>query len=224
MSLQTQTFSTVGVGSVSNDGTGDTLRNAFIKVNNNFRDITLIGFNAGNINVSGGMLVGNQPPINFANCLINVITSANGYSQLNIQNTNSGSLSSGDFIATTSDGTDTVGYIDLGINGAGYNNSGWTVSGPRDGYLFVNNGNLTIGTDTLARNVRIHVGGTTAANIVATFDQNRVALSANLTLADTGAPIASNSAGTVGQVAFDSGNIYICVATNTWRRAALSTF
>lgn len=236
MSILTQTFSTVGVGSTSNDGTGDTLRNAFIKVNNNFRDITEIGFNAGNILVSGAiesfgsitsrsaLFIGNATPLSFPNCVLNAITSADSYSQLNIQNTNSGTSASSDFIATTSDGTDAVGYIDLGINGSGYNNPNWTISGPRDGYLFVNNGNLTIGTDTAARVIRIHAGGTRSANVVATFAQDQITLAANLALANIGVPTASNSVGIVGQVAFDSGNIYICVAANTWRRAALSTF
>ena len=38
------------------------------------------------------------------------------------------------------------------------------------------------------------------------------------------APSTASSAGTAGQVAYDSGYIYICVATNTWKRAALSTW
>lgn len=38
------------------------------------------------------------------------------------------------------------------------------------------------------------------------------------------APATAASAGTAGQVAYDSGYIYICVATNTWKRAALSTW
>lgn len=37
-------------------------------------------------------------------------------------------------------------------------------------------------------------------------------------------PTANTSPGKLGQLAFDSGNIYICVADNTWKRAALSTF
>ena len=37
-------------------------------------------------------------------------------------------------------------------------------------------------------------------------------------------PTASNSSGKLGQFAFDGGNIYICVADDTWKRAALSTF
>lgn len=34
----------------------------------------------------------------------------------------------------------------------------------------------------------------------------------------------SSSAGTAGQIAWDANYIYVCVATNTWKRAALASF
>jgi hypothetical protein len=37
-------------------------------------------------------------------------------------------------------------------------------------------------------------------------------------------PANAGSAGVVGDVAWDSGFIYICVANNTWKRAAISTW
>lgn len=37
-------------------------------------------------------------------------------------------------------------------------------------------------------------------------------------------PATATDTGTAGQVAFDSGFIYVCVATNTWKRAAISTW
>lgn len=37
-------------------------------------------------------------------------------------------------------------------------------------------------------------------------------------------PSTASSTGTAGQIAYDSGYIYVCVATNTWKRAALSTW
>lgn len=37
-------------------------------------------------------------------------------------------------------------------------------------------------------------------------------------------PGTASSPGAVGQLAWDSGFIYVCVATNTWKRAALSTW
>ena len=55
MTISTEAFLAVGVGASANDGTGDSLRAAFIKVNNNFSNISDIGFDAANINVSGSV-------------------------------------------------------------------------------------------------------------------------------------------------------------------------
>jgi hypothetical protein len=38
------------------------------------------------------------------------------------------------------------------------------------------------------------------------------------------APAFTTSLGTAGQLAFDSSNVYVCVAANTWRRTALTTW
>lgn len=38
------------------------------------------------------------------------------------------------------------------------------------------------------------------------------------------APAAANSTGTAGQVAYDTSYIYICVATDTWKRVAIATW
>lgn len=40
----------------------------------------------------------------------------------------------------------------------------------------------------------------------------------------TSVPATSESPGTVGQMAFDSGYFYVCTALNTWKRAALTTY
>jgi len=37
-------------------------------------------------------------------------------------------------------------------------------------------------------------------------------------------PTGSSATGTVGQIAYDTNYIYVCIATNTWRRAAISTW
>lgn len=54
MTISTQTFTTINVGTTANDGTGDDLRTAFIKVNDNFQYMGNTGFNAANINITGG--------------------------------------------------------------------------------------------------------------------------------------------------------------------------
>ena len=45
----------------------------------------------------------------------------------------------------------------------------------------------------------------------------------NIATAGT-APLTSTSNGVAGQIAYDDGYVYICVATNTWKRAPLSTW
>jgi hypothetical protein len=52
------------------------------------------------------------------------------------------------------------------------------------------------------------------------------ALQSNVALAltTTSIPAHNNSTGITGQVAFDSTNLYVCVATNTWVKATLTTF
>lgn len=57
MTITTNSFLAVGVGSSANDGTGDSLRDAFIKVNSNFSNISDVGFDAGNIQVAGSISV-----------------------------------------------------------------------------------------------------------------------------------------------------------------------
>ena len=43
-------------------------------------------------------------------------------------------------------------------------------------------------------------------------------------IASTGAPATATSTGTAGEIKYDSDYVYICVATNTWKRSALATW
>lgn len=45
-----------------------------------------------------------------------------------------------------------------------------------------------------------------------------------LTLATAKTPASATDTGTMGQIAWDSGYVYVCVAADTWKRAALSTW
>lgn len=60
MTISTETFLAVAVGTSANDGTGDSLRAAFVKVNSNFSNITDVGFDAGNISVAGALVLDNS--------------------------------------------------------------------------------------------------------------------------------------------------------------------
>jgi hypothetical protein len=86
------------------------------------------------------------------------------YLQVNIQNFSTGTSASSDYIATADNGDDSNYYIDLGINGSGYNNPAFTIVGPNDGYVYVNGGNLALGTASASTDIVFHTGGTMAAN------------------------------------------------------------
>jgi len=57
--ITTEQFIVTNTGSTANDGTGDSLRASFIKINTNFTNISDIGFDAGNVNVMGAMTINN---------------------------------------------------------------------------------------------------------------------------------------------------------------------
>ena len=63
-------------------------------------------------------------------------------------NTNTGNNASADFIVNDTNGANptNLNYIDVGINGNGFSQSSWTISGASDGYVYTGNTNLSIGT------------------------------------------------------------------------------
>jgi len=46
----------------------------------------------------------------------------------------------------------------------------------------------------------------------------------SLTIAQSKTPSAADAAGTQGEIAWDSNYIYVCIANNTWKRVAISTW
>ena len=174
--------------------------------------------------VAGNITAGYAfPTATFANVIFNGGGLANGYAQLNIQNVDSvGTQNSSDFIATAPNGTDSTHYIDMGINGNNYSSGSWTISGANDGYVYINQGNLTLGTDTAGTTVKVHVGGTLAGDVVTTFSNSNVIIGGNLIVSNSYVPTANNSVGSKGQISYDSSYVYVCIADNTWRRANLA--
>ena len=151
---------------------------------------------SGNLYANGVAYFGNATAITLTHPLLVATTTANTYAQIQIQNQSTGGAASSDFIATADDGTDTTKYIDMGINGSGWNQSTWTVSGPRDGYLYTSGVNLTIGTDTVGKTVKIHTGGLLAACVVATFNDATTVSSSST----TGALVLTGGLGVSGAI------------------------
>lgn len=115
--------------------------------------------------IAGG--VGTDPDP--ANCRLNAYDTVDGYIQIAVKNLSNGTSASTDFVATCDDGTDSDGYVDLGINGSGYSAAGWTINGARDSYLYSKaaaggGGNFAIGTSDAGKNLVFFTGGTLLAN------------------------------------------------------------
>ena len=114
--------------------------------------------------------VGNNT-ITLPNTVAQFSGSVNNYMQINMQNFTQYGTS--DIVLTADDGSDTVGYVDLGINNSQWNpvTNQQTAQYPHDGYVIVqgttnNNGNLIVGTASANANLVFAVGGYLANNVV----------------------------------------------------------
>jgi len=143
--------------------------------------------------------------VNHTNAPFDVSVAANSFVQINIQNIDSvGTQVSADFVATAVDGTDTSKFIDMGINGNLFVSPGgtWTISGANDGYVYIDGGNLTLGTATAGKTVRIHTGGLLSTNVVAEY------YAANVTM--------------IGNVNPSTSNLFTLGSTTNWWNKAFT--
>ncbi len=124
-----------------------------------------IGTTAGNppyrLTVSG---VGATITQGLVNAIADFTSSVNGYGQLNVRNSLSGTNASGDIVVTANTGSDTSNFIDLGINNTGFTTTSWTINGALDGYLYTSDGNLSIGAASTSKYLSLFAGGTLAEN------------------------------------------------------------
>ncbi len=181
-------YQNINVGSIPNDGTGDTIRNAFIKVNSNFSSSltgssVMVGYiplwlsasvlASSAIYQSGSNVGINTTAFNtIAPETLTVITNNinaigaygfnNNYIQLNITNSHQGATSSADLVATNNVGNEYAGYIDMGINGSNYTSSLGAknyIGASSDAYLYCTGSNLYIGNITPSASVYFFAGG-----------------------------------------------------------------
>lgn len=147
---------------------------ALYGTNNFFYDNTNGTLTVGNstVNVQMGYLAGNNQMAHFHG-------NANTYVQTQLQNSNTGNNASVDLILNPDNANDTNFYMDLGINGSGYNQSTWTINGADDGYLYVANGGLAVGTAS-AKPLQFFANGTLATNEVM-----RITAGANVGIGNT---------------------------------------
>jgi hypothetical protein len=89
----------------------------------------------------------------------------NNYLQLNIQNKSNGNTASSDLVATADNGTESVNYVDLGINSSGFTNTGYPIlGGINNAYLYSTGNDFVIGNGTAAKNLRFFTGGFANSN------------------------------------------------------------
>lgn len=108
-----------------------------------------------------GIGSGGFNPVGFSN--LQLITSGNTFLGEYIQNSNAGTNASGDLLIAADTGNLVSNFIDMGINSSTYANTGWTITGVLDGYLFTSNSNLAIGTVS-TNNLVFFTGGSLVAN------------------------------------------------------------
>ncbi len=90
--------------------------------------------------------------------------SINNYFQMNIKNNSSGANATSDIVATANNGTETSNYVDLGINGSGYNGGTIETGVANDGYLISAGNDFYMVNSSANKSMLFLTGGTGVAN------------------------------------------------------------
>lgn len=149
----------------------------------------------------------------------NIVEYYNGSAWIPVTTTVSDQSFSGDGASTTfnlSNTTNAAGIL-VSINGVVQNPNTYTVNGPGTQITFAETPLVTDVVDIRYLSVAVTNNGTFATD---------VSIAGNLTITGLlSSPLTtktSTSAGVAGQIAYDANYIYICTATNTWKRVALT--
>jgi hypothetical protein len=118
--------------------------------------------------------------LDYPNAYVQVDSNVNSYSQIVSQNHSPGTSASTDLVLVNDIGNDGNHYIDMGINGSNYTDPAFSSTLANDGYLFVNQGNLVIGTDTPGQVVNFVAGGTTSNDIIVTISNTGITTPGNV--------------------------------------------
>ena len=104
----------------------------------------------------------------------------NSYAQLNIQNANAGTSASSDVVATSNNGTESVNYIDMGIN-SGSNTTGGVLGGANTAYLYSTGNNFVIGNSSSSKDISIYTttSGGTATERMRILSNGNVGINTN---------------------------------------------
>ena len=148
---------------------------------------------SGNVIFDGGPITvvgtGVTSYTSFANFFAEMFGDANTYVQQYIQNQNSGSDASADYVALNDIGTDSTYYVDMGMNSSGYSSATFQIYTPNSGYVYSIGGGSTskMFVGSADDDLILHAGGFAPTNIgltVSGTDQT-VAIAKDATIGGT---------------------------------------
>ncbi len=82
----------------------------------------------------------------------------------------------------------------------------------------------SVATATTTPAVTLTLGAITPTSVAASGAITALSVAGTTTLLASAAPASAGAAGVTGTITWDAGFVYICVATNTWVRAAIATW
>ena len=225
-------FDTIGVGTSANDGTGDTIRASFVKVNDNFdktvegpasvtdNRIAVFDGTTGKLLQEAAFVEADVARLGAANTFTAAVT----VNAAAVFNETSADV---DFRVESDDnanmlfvdgGEDRVGIgtgtpaATLDVAGSAiFNDAGADVdfrveSDDNANMLFIDGGEDRVGI------------GTGTPSVILDIDGNTVRLRTARTIAN------EDDAGAAGEICWDADYIYVCTATDTWKRVAIATW
>ena len=152
--------------------------------------------NTGNVTLANSNVFVGVTNTILTNTVGSFSANANSYTQVTLQNKNTGTDATVDLVVTSDNGSDAVNYGDFGIINSGYDNGtptnslGNIVFGA-DTYIYAqgnvgntgqSGGNLVIGTTVATKTIKLFAGGNTSSALVATVSNTGITMnSGNIT-------------------------------------------
>jgi hypothetical protein len=182
--------------------------------------------NTGNVTLPANVFVGVTNTF-LPNTVASFSANVNYYSQVTLQNKNSGNDATADYIVTANNGSDTVNFLDLGIINSGYDNttpsnSLGNIVFAADSYIYAqgntsnanqSGGNLAIGTTTTGKTIKFFTGGTTSSAIAMTVANTGVTVGGNITATGT---LSGSGSGLTGVALKTTGSWTVTTGTGTY--------
>lgn len=130
----------------------------------------------------------------------------------------------------TNGASNAISYVIVGGASSGDAYSRYSISGVKDWSVGIDNSDSDAfvvsesGSPGSSNRLKIAVGG--AVSIPGTLDVTGLFTtgSDSIRISTSKTPSSASDTGTQGQIAWDSGFIYVCTATNTWKRVAIATW